>query len=116
MYLFAYALNSALGGYWLRPERDGDHRFAPELGGLSLTDAIMWQPRFGCCALGHLDGAGLLFMPLIQLDQRCFHKTHYLTEPSYSRWIEQLPRSKVHPVFREDFDEYNRTNHTAPGN
>src|SRR3954467_2231019 len=94
IYLIAYIANSSLGGYWLEPARDGRHRFVPEFGGLSLTDAIMWQPRLGHCALGRLDGTGLFFAPLIQIDQRCFHKTHYLSDYQFKEWIEQLPRSK----------------------
>jgi hypothetical protein len=110
LYVLAYAVNSSLGGYWLAPARDGRDRFAPEFGGLSITDAIMWQPRFGRCSLGDLDRPGVLFVPLIQIDQRHFHKTHYITDPDYDAWIRGLPRSKVHPVFRQEFDDFVRTN------
>lgn len=116
LYLLAYVLNSSLGGYWLAPGRDGRDRFAPEFGGLSMTDAIMWQPRFGHCSLGHLDRAGVFFGLLIEIDQRYVHKTHYITDPNYEAWIRGLPRSKVHPTFRDQFDAYTTTNHTASGN
>jgi hypothetical protein len=116
LYLLAYILNSSLGGYWLAPARDGRDRFAPEFGGMSITDAIMWQPRFGHWCLGHLDRAGVFFVPLIQIDQRYFHKTHYITDPNYEAWIRRLPRSKVHPTFLDGFDAYTRTNHTASSN
>src|SRR5712691_4331249 len=76
----------------------------------------MWQPRFGHCCLGRFDCAGVFFVPLIQIDQRYFHKTHYLSDPTYKAWIDRLSRSKVHPAFRDEFDEYSRTNHTASGN
>lgn len=116
LYLLAYVLNSSLGGYWLAPGRDGRDRFAPQFGGLSIADAIMWQPRFGHCCLGHLDRAGVFFVPLIQIDQRYVHKTHHITDPDYEAWIRRLPRPRVHPMFRGQFDEYTRTNHTASGN
>jgi hypothetical protein len=66
--------------------------------------------------LGHLDRAGVFFVPLIQIDQRYVHKTHYITDPNYQAWIRRLPRSKIHPTFRDQFDAYTRTNHTASGN
>ena|SRR6266481_8726702 len=116
LYLLTYVVNSFLGGYWLAPGRDGRHRLAAEFGGLSIGDAIMWQPRFGHCCLGHLDRVGVFFVPLIQIDQRYFHKTHYLLDPDYKGWMDRLPRSKVHPAFRDEFDAYTRTNHTASGN
>jgi hypothetical protein len=110
LYLLAYVLNSSLGGYWLAPARDGRDRFAPQFGGLSITDAIMWQPRSGRCSMGYLDRTGALFIPLIEIDQRFFHKTHYITDPNYESWIRRLTRSKVHPVFRQEFDDFIRTN------
>jgi hypothetical protein len=115
LYLLAYLVDSALGGYWLIPARDGRDHFLPELGGLSITDAIIWQPRFGHCELGHTDRAGLFFLPLFQIDQKWFHATHYLVDENYEKWIQGLPRSKVHPRFREVFDEYNRTNRAGSG-
>src|SRR5262249_48680688 len=90
VYLLAYMLNSAMGGYWLEPARDGQHRFRSELGGLSIADAIMWQPRFGRCFPGHIDRMGLLFAAPIQIDQWYFHKTHYLLDSNYVAWLEQL--------------------------
>jgi len=110
LYLLTYVVNSVLGGYWLAPGTDGQHRFAEELGGLSIADAIIWQPRFGHCCLGHLDRAGVFFVPLIQIDQRYVHKTHYITDPNYEAWIRKLPRLKVHPEFRQKFDDFIRTN------
>jgi hypothetical protein len=110
LYLLTYVVNSLLGGYWLAPGRDGQHRFTPEFGGLSIADAIMWQPRFGHCCLGHADRLGVFFVPLIQLDQRYFHKTRYIVDPDYDTWLRRLSRSKVHPVFRQEFDDFVRTN------
>jgi hypothetical protein len=107
VYLLAYILNSYSGGYWLQLSRDGKDRFAPEFGGLSLTDAIMWQPRFGHYSLGSVDRLGFVFIIPIQIDQACFHKTHYLSDTNYKAWADQLHRSKVHPTFRDEFDRYN---------
>jgi hypothetical protein len=102
-YLLACVLNSYLGGYWLEFARDGKDRFAPELGGMSLTDAIMWQPRFGHCSLGRADSLGITFSLLIQIDQACLHRTHYLSDTNFDVWFSGLPPSKVHPHFRADF-------------
>ena len=103
IYVVAYVLNSALGGYWLAPSRDGHFRFKQEFGGFSMTVAIMWQPRFGHNALEHLDYLGFLFEPLILLDRAWVHPTHYLIDDDFDSWLKQLPPSKVHPKFREDF-------------
>jgi hypothetical protein len=96
-------LNSYLGGYWLELTRDGKDRFAPERGGLSLTDALMWQPRFGHCSLGYADSLGIAFVPLIQIDQAWFHPTHYLSDTNFDVWLHGLSPAKVHPRFRQDF-------------
>ncbi|TAL05060.1 MAG: hypothetical protein EPO07_04170 [Verrucomicrobia bacterium] len=103
VYVVAYILNSAGGGYWMIPSRDGHVRFKSEFGGLSMTVAIMWQPRFGNNALGQLDCYGTFFGPLILLDQAWIHPTHYLTDDGFDAWLKQLPPSKVHPRFREEF-------------
>ena len=105
IYIGAYVLNSHLGGYWMEFERDGKDRFAPELGGLSLTDAVMWQPRFGHCSLGNIDSMGIAFVPLIQIDQAWFHRTHYLSDTNFEVWVQGLAVSEMHPRFRREFIE-----------
>ena len=67
IYVSIYLVNSFLGGYWTVPERDGRDKYSF---GLSITDAILWQPRFGHESLGHWDYAGAVFVPLIRLDRR----------------------------------------------
>jgi hypothetical protein len=103
IYMVAYVVNSASGGYWMIPGRDGHVRFKPEFGGLSMTVAIMWQPRFGHNALGHLDFFGAFFGPLIALDRAWVHPTHNLTDDDFDAWLNTLPASKVHPMHREKF-------------
>ena len=103
IYVVAYIANSAGGGYWLTFGRDGHVRFKPEFGGLSMTVAIMWQPRFGHNALGELDYLGCLFEPLILLDRAWLHPTHYLIDDGFDAWLKQLPPSEVHPKFRDEF-------------
>jgi hypothetical protein len=103
IYVLLYFLNSAMGGYWLVPGRDGRVRFKPEFGGLSMTVAIMWQPRLGHNSLGESDFLGTLSEPLILLDRAWFRKTHYLTDNDFDSWIEHLPVSKVHPRWRDEY-------------
>lgn len=43
-YILSYSMNSALGGYWGRPETDGHDRYSF---GLAMPTAILWQPRWG---------------------------------------------------------------------
>jgi len=105
IYIGAYVLNSHLGGYWMEFVRDGKDRFAPELGGFSMTDAVMWQPRFGHCSLGSVDSVGIAFVIFIQIDQACFHRTHYLSDTNFDAWLQGLPASEVHPRFRQQFLE-----------
>ena len=102
-YVVAYVLNSAAGGYWPVPARDGHVRYKPEFGGLSMRAAIMWQPRFGRNAVGHFDYVGLLFQPLILLDRAWLHPTHYIVDDGFDAWFTQLPPSKIHPKFRQEF-------------
>jgi hypothetical protein len=103
IYVVAYVLNSATGGYWMIPGRDGRMRFKSELGGLSMTVAIMWQPRFGHNALGQLDYLGAFFDPLISLDRAWIHPTHYMIDDGFDAWLKDLSPSRVHPQFREEF-------------
>lgn len=103
VYVLAYVLNSAGGGYWLQPRMDGTHRYKPEFGGLAFMDAILWEPRFGRNALGDLDYLGCLFEPLIWADRKWLHTTHYLDDDEFDAWIKRLPVSKVHPIWRDDF-------------
>jgi len=63
----------------------------------------MWQPRFGHCSLGNADSLGIAFVPLIQIDQAWFHRTHYLSDTNFDVWLQSLPGSKVHPRFRQEF-------------
>lgn len=102
IYVLVYAINSAMGGYWLRPGRDGRVRYKPEFGGLSVTVAILWQPRFGHNALGQTDYLGFIFQPLIAIDRAWIHRTHYLIDDDFNAWSKQLSPSRVHPKFRQE--------------
>jgi len=99
-----------MGGYWLNGERDGEVRYMPEFGGLSLPVAIMWQPRYGHKCNGQMDNLGIVFALLIDLDRACIHPTHYLTDSNYDSWLGNLPASKVHPRFREEFVKHEKSN------
>ena len=100
IYVVSYILNSFLGGYWLVPEMDGRDR----LGGFwALHTAIMWQPRFGHEAMGHLDYLGALYTPLIQLDRKLIHPTIYISDDKGEKKISNLKASEVHPHWRDEF-------------
>ena len=103
-YVLPYALNSALGGYWIKPDIDGRNRYKAEYGGLSITDAFMWQPRIGYSTPFYGDSVGRVFRPLAALDQAYWHPTHYLDE-TFQKWLDsELKASQVHSKFRADFE------------
>jgi hypothetical protein len=101
VYVVSYIADSAFGGYWLQPERDGNHRLH---GGLSLHTAILWQPAYGYCASYNSDFLGAVFSPLVALDRAWVHPTMYVTDDSTFEWIRHQARpSHIHPHFRSEF-------------
>jgi hypothetical protein len=100
VYVVSYILNSFCGGYWLVPEMDGRDRYSF---GLAMPTAIMWQPRFGHEAIGHLDFLGALYTPLIRFDQRIIHPTIYISDDESEKKISDLKVSEVHPHWRDEF-------------
>jgi hypothetical protein len=103
-YVAAYALNSALGGYW-------GPTWAPPTEGIpdrSKTAGFRWQPRFGYYdRYRPSDFFGYLFAPLIGVDQRWIHCTHFMTDADYDSWIIQRFRLEVHPTQRHFFTTTN---------
>lgn len=93
-YLFSYCLNSSCGGYFLKAEASGE-----KSGG---GWAIMWQPLWGHYSGNKSDAPGLLFSPLVVLDQIHMHSTHYMHEGDFRDWLRDLPSSMAHPRFREN--------------
>lgn len=102
LYLISYAGLSYCGGYRLvmfgRPNPPG----------LGISDFV-WQPRFGVCyqwGTGyHLDGLGLLFFPLIYVDQKLVHLSRpYLTfvgdDIDQGRFHAWPPTEQMHPIAR----------------
>jgi hypothetical protein len=101
VYVGTYVANSWMGGYWLKPERDGKDRNTL---GFSLHTAIQWQPRYGYCTAYRSDFLGSLYSPLVALDRAWLHPTMYVTEDSTFEWINTKARPKdVHPRFRDEF-------------
>jgi len=94
-------VNSLRGGYWLKPERDGKHRYSM---GLSMHTAILWQPAHGYCARYNSDFLGTFYMPLVALDRAWIHHTMYVTDDSTFEWINHKARpADIHPRFRDGF-------------
>lgn len=107
-YLVSYAVLSFFGGYWLV----NSGRIRPL--GLAIDDTFIWQPRFGMLYpfrtggdenTFHFDAVGLLYFPLVRLDQTFFHPSRpYLTfenddldKPRFHPWP---PTEQMHPVAR----------------
>lgn len=97
LYAGSYVLNSSLGGYWNKPERDGHDRW---VFGLSIHTAILWQPRIGYWAPFRSDCVGAFYSPLVRIDRWLFHPTHYLTDPDIGEWTITLTPKDFHPRFR----------------
>jgi hypothetical protein len=104
VYVVTYIVNSLNGGYYLKPEMDGNMRYSDGYSTLAIPVAIMWQPYFGHYALGRTDFWGKFYCPAIMLDRKFVHKTRYLTEGESTvfNWMSTLPLSKIHPEFRRE--------------
>jgi hypothetical protein len=100
IFVATYIPNSFFGGYWLVPERDGRDRYSF---GLSMTTAIMWQPRWGHESLGRWDYLGAVYWPLIRFDRKFVHPTIYLSDDAGYEKINRLSASQVHPHWRDEF-------------
>ena len=107
LYIGSYAFNSALGGYWPKPEKDGAHRWSY---GLSMRTAILWQPAYGYYASHSSDWLGTFFSPLVLIDRRWFHPTMYITDDTTHEWFNRRARaSDIHPRWRAEFTNVRRT-------
>ena len=100
IFVASYIPNSFFGGYWLIPERDGRDKYSF---GLSMTTAIMWQPRFGHESLGHWDYLGAVYLPLIKLDRKFIHLTLYMSDKDFDQQFSRLKVAQVHPHWRDEF-------------
>ena len=68
-YILVYIPNSKYGGYWGQPVPGGWSYTR----GLSFHTAFLWQPYFGYSDNYNHTVFGLLFYPLIRIDQQCIH-------------------------------------------
>ena len=99
LYGGSYVADSLSGGYWMMPERNLHDQFDC---GLSMHTAFNWQPRIGYHSQFVTDAMGYLYAPLIRLDRRFIHPTHYLSDKGGFDWCDNLPISEMHPRFREE--------------
>ena len=91
VYVVAYALNSAWGGYWLHVT-------------MKETAGVRWQPRFGYYdKYRKSDFLGYFFAPLIAADRQWVHRTHFFTDPDFFSWSKSLFLSEIHPKHRRYF-------------
>ena len=114
IYSLSYCFNSSLGGYWVKPEMDGQERYSF---GLAMPAAILWQPRWGHKALGQTDLLGVSYAPLIWLDRRCVHSTIHLSDDDGFQRVSHLARAQIHPEFRDMSDKFQTNSQpSAPAN
>lgn len=97
IYVLAYALNSAAGGYsrhyLVNPQRM--NRWYHGL--LVDPDAIMWEPHFGRWSGRRRDDLGYFFAPLIELDRLYWHPTYYRDESGFEDWFTKDYPTRKHP-------------------
>jgi hypothetical protein len=105
-YILSYTVNSAMGGYWARPEMDGHDKYSF---GMAMPTAILWQPRWGHFATGHANSLGIAYAALISIDRWLIHRTIYISAPDGFQRMSALSRRQWHPAFRETYD-MSRTN------
>lgn len=98
-YVVSYVVNSSLGGYWMKPERDTRDRYSF---GLSMFTAFNWQPRVGYNSSFVTDAVGYFYAPLIRGDRWLLHPTHYLSNKDCFDWCDNLKVSDMHPQFRQE--------------
>lgn len=101
LYVLSYTINSACGGYWMKPVLDKRDRYSEDFGGLAMPTAIHWQPAVGYFALGKRDLIGTFYSPLIKLDRRHIHPTKYMSDSIFD-WANGLAIEKIHPEFRDE--------------
>ena len=100
-YITSYSVDSAFGGYWPKPERDGRDKYSF---GLSMPTAILWQPYFGYNAKFNSDFIGSLYSPLVAIDRAKCHRTMYVSDETTFAWLNHAATiSDIHPSFREEF-------------
>lgn len=105
VYVLVYIANSSCGGYWWPFEhRDGFEWHSPYFL-TPLPHTILWQPRYGHLAYHHSDALGLLFFPLIRLDQALAHPTIDILRDDGDRRFTALSPSGFHPDCRKEFLE-----------
>jgi hypothetical protein len=87
----------------MKPDRDGRDKYSM---GLSMPNAVMFQPRVGYHTPFGGEILGMFYAPLIRLDRRFFHPTRYLSDEGTWEWAQSLPIDGMHPSFREEAREF----------
>ena len=101
VYIGLGVLNASFGGYDPYYSSDGRSRYRS---GLLMHDCIIWQPRFGSYYNQYRhDVLGLLFYPLIRLNQQLVHPTHSVFDSDFPQWWRGVRVSDIHPDYRSDF-------------
>lgn len=96
--MIVYAGNSMMGGYSLFPETL--RRFDSNSNAISYKVVVNWQPRYGEVSAAHRTFLGILFYPLVRIDQRFIHKGYDLLNPEDEAAVRNLPAFKIHPHSR----------------
>jgi len=111
LYFFLYCFNSAFGGYDPHYNSDGWSRYrkASQRDAPLCQHCIVWQPRYGYYYNGQKhDLLGLLFFPLLRLDQRLIHMPHTVADEDFTAWWRTAKPAEIHPAFQMDFESMKR--------
>jgi len=81
-YILLYVLNSMLGGYWGPVAGQLKYSF-----GLSMPTLFLWQPYFGYRDYYNITACGVLWYPLIRIDQQYIHPPYDLNNTKDSVYL-----------------------------
>jgi hypothetical protein len=88
LYTHLYIIDSALGCYNKDFNSDGKNMYQ---GGTLMHDCIIWTPMasYYYNEYNH-NTLGLLFYPLIKLDQKYWHKTHRIWDDDFESFMNEV--------------------------
>lgn len=98
-----YVFNSLAGGYDTHPETI--RSIDPTSKRMNYNILIKWQPRYGWVKKYDSSPCGVLFYPLILIDQSFVHREFDLTNQDQELAARSLPSERIHPLFRHSWKQ-----------
>lgn len=95
----SYCINSHFGGYRTKPDTARVWQSSQQQ--IIFEVFLKWQPFFGEVTSHDFTLVGMLYYPLIMLDQRKFHRSLDLTNPVDISAINGLSSDCIHPLDRD---------------